>query len=355
MSESSHIKDISQIVQYLYRFLAFVQQEDHRLNDSADGTISFSDTNGFLGMEEGYKSNIAEKAREELHYKDWKESWVGTGEIARMASNAISKANNLVNINQQINFKNRLNPAHASFRPDAERAIFEIYRGTNEQNAFEMAVKAFGAKYDTIAFLFFLKDSERFLPISSGNFDKSFRLLGIDFSTSHKCTWSNYCDFIAIIRDIQSLMNDLLPLKAHARLIDAHSFVWILHEDRFINWEPSEEDNQSIERSVEMSVQQVISGEAKRVSHTVHTYTRNAEVVKVAKTRADGICQLCKKPAPFLDSKGLPYLEVHHIVWLSRGGKDSTDNAVALCPNCHTKMHVVDDTNDVDKLFQAIK
>ena len=355
MSGSAYIKDISQIVQGLYRFLAFVQHEDRRLNKFANETISFSDTSGFLGMEEGYKSTIAEKAREELHFKDWKESWVGTGKIARMASNAISKANNLVNMNQQINFKNRLDPTHVSFCPDAERAIFEIYRGSYEQNSFEMAVKAFGAKYDTIAFLFFIKDSERFLPISSGNFDKSFRLLGIDFSTSYQCNWSNYCDFIAIIRYIQLLMNELLPLKARARLIDAHSFVWILHEDRFINWEPSEEDNQSIECSVEISIQQVASGEAKRVSHTVHTYTRNAEVIKVAKTRANGICQLCRKPAPFLDSKGLPYLEVHHIVWLSRGGKDSTDNAVALCPNCHTKMHVVDDTNDVDKLFQAIK
>lgn len=115
------------------------------------------------------------------------------------------------------------------------------------------------------------------------------------------------------------------------------------------------EDSLDIERSVEVSVQRVISGEAKRVAHTVHTYTRNAEVVKAAKARAKGVCQLCMKPAPFLDSKGVPYLEVHHVIWLSRGGKDSTDNAVALCPNCHTKMHVVDDIQDVNKLLQATK
>ena len=355
MSESAYIKDISPIVQRLYRFLAFVRHEDYRLNNSSEETISFSDTSGFLGMEEGYKSCIAERAREELHFKEWKETWIGTGKIAGRASSAISKASNLVNKNQQIDFKNRLNPAHSSFCPDAERALFEIYRGSDEKKAFEMAVKAFGAKYDTIAFLFFLKDSERFLPISSGNFDKSFRLLGIDFSTFFKCSWSNYCDFISIIRDIQVLMDDLLPLKAPARLIDAHSFVWILHEDRFINWKPSEEDSHAIERSVEISVQRVASGETKRVSHTVHTYSRNADVVKIAKMRAYGICQLCKKPAPFLDSKGAPYLEVHHIVWLSRGGTDSTDNAVALCPNCHTKMHIVDDINDVNMLLQAVK
>ncbi|WP_296863638.1 HNH endonuclease [Thermosyntropha sp.] len=29
-----------------------------------------------------------------------------------------------------------------------------------------------------------------------------------------------------------------------------------------------------------------------------------------------------------------------HIEWLSRGGTDTIDNTVALCPNCHRKMHV---------------
>ena len=31
----------------------------------------------------------------------------------------------------------------------------------------------------------------------------------------------------------------------------------------------------------------------------------------------------------------------------SKGVADSIDNTVALCPNCHRKMHVVDDPNDV--------
>ena len=150
-------------------------------------------------------------------------------------------------------------------------------------------------------------------------------------------------------------MNDLLPLKSEARLIDAHSLVWILHEDKFINWKLSEEDSRKAEQFSEDSLQRVVSGETKRTERTVHTYTRNAEVVKTTKFRAKGICQLCGNPAPFLDSKGLPYLEVHHILWLSRGGKDDTTNAVALCPNCHTKMHIVDDPVDVNFLLNLPK
>ena len=36
---------------------------------------------------------------------------------------------------------------------------------------------------------------------------------------------------------------------------------------------------------------------------------------------------------------GTHYLEVHHIDQLAKGGADTVENAVALCPNCHRKMH----------------
>lgn len=59
--------------------------------------------------------------------------------------------------------------------------------------------------------------------------------------------------------------------------------------------------------------------------------------------RAKGICDFCQQPAPFIKKDGSPYLEVHHIKWLSRGGADSIDNTLALCPNCHRKAHILDD------------
>jgi 5-methylcytosine-specific restriction protein A len=62
-------------------------------------------------------------------------------------------------------------------------------------------------------------------------------------------------------------------------------------------------------------------------------------VAELAKRRAQGICQLCDDPAPFVDKKGNPFLETHHIVWLSKDGEDTIENTVALCPNCHRKMH----------------
>ena len=50
-----------------------------------------------------------------------------------------------------------------------------------------------------------------------------------------------------------------------------------------------------------------------------------------------------------------PYLETHHIEWLCNGGADTIENTVALCPNCHKKMHVVDDPQDKAKLVKVDK
>ncbi len=84
---------------------------------------------------------------------------------------------------------------------------------------------------------------------------------------------------------------------------------------------------------------------------TCTQYNRNKYVIEYAKRRANGNCQLCNNEAPFVDDKGNPYLEAHHINWLSRGGDDSVDNTIALCPNCHRKMHVLDREEDIKILL----
>lgn len=88
----------------------------------------------------------------------------------------------------------------------------------------------------------------------------------------------------------------------------------------------------------------------KKTTSSVTSFSRNEYISEYARVRANGLCQLCGQKAPFNRRDGSPYLESHHIIWLSRGGADSTDNTVALCPNCHRKMHVIDDPEDVDKL-----
>ena len=84
---------------------------------------------------------------------------------------------------------------------------------------------------------------------------------------------------------------------------------------------------------------------------TSTTYDRDPYVSEYAKRRANGMCQLCEQPAPFSKNR-IPYLETHHIDWLSKGGEDTVANTVALCPNCHRKMHSLNEPKDILKLKQ---
>ena len=77
---------------------------------------------------------------------------------------------------------------------------------------------------------------------------------------------------------------------------------------------------------------------------------RNLHVSEYTKKRANGICDLCGKEAPFNDKSGFPYLEEHHVITLADGGPDDIYNTVAICPNCHRKMHVLKRKRDMDKL-----
>ena len=84
------------------------------------------------------------------------------------------------------------------------------------------------------------------------------------------------------------------------------------------------------------------------VSTTQHD--RSPWISEYIKRKANGVCQLCNQNAPFLNQKSVPYLETHHIIWLSKGGEDSVHNTVALCPNCHRKMHILNNKSDRDIL-----
>jgi predicted HNH restriction endonuclease len=69
-------------------------------------------------------------------------------------------------------------------------------------------------------------------------------------------------------------------------------------------------------------------------------FARNPDVIVEVLLRANGVCERCKKDAPFLRKKdNTPYLEVHHKVQLANGGHDTVKNAIALCPNCHREAH----------------
>lgn len=100
-----------------------------------------------------------------------------------------------------------------------------------------------------------------------------------------------------------------------------------------------------------------------KIAETDNVYTkevkttyreRNQYIAEYTKERAKGICDLCGKEAPFKDKNDRPYLESHHVITLAENGPDAIYNTVAICPNCHRKIHVLHKQEDIDKLSKMI-
>jgi 5-methylcytosine-specific restriction protein A len=68
-------------------------------------------------------------------------------------------------------------------------------------------------------------------------------------------------------------------------------------------------------------------------------YQRSRDVRNYVLARASGHCEGCNIPAPFVRKDGSPYLEPHHILRVSDGGPDDPSFVIALCPNCHRRVH----------------
>lgn len=68
-------------------------------------------------------------------------------------------------------------------------------------------------------------------------------------------------------------------------------------------------------------------------------YARSKTVRDYVLLRANGQCELCSSPAPFLKTDGTPYLEPHHTTRVSDGGPDHPMHVAAICPSCHREIH----------------
>lgn len=195
---------------------------------------------GFAGAWEGYKPRLRQLALSKLGADGWSESSIGSGTILQHTIDAIEiqasigdETNNLVFWQNRYGHANRdhraLLDATLSPKPrrELEQLLFGLYRGNaNEGTTFDRLSELTGAKYPLLAYLYFLKDMDRFMPIQPTGFDRAFKALGIEFSTLRQCNWENYSTYNAILGDLQSALETIPGLK-NIRLIDAHSFCWI--------------------------------------------------------------------------------------------------------------------------------
>ena len=70
---------------------------------------------------------------------------------------------------------------------------------------------------------------------------------------------------------------------------------------------------------------------------------------------SNGNCEACGEAAPFHSADGSAFLETHHMKRLADDGPDVVENAVAICPNCHRRLHYSADRLDfAAKVFEKV-
>ena len=226
------------IAQNVITVLKFVRDADAMPTE----LFNFQDKTKILG-EETYKYDVFEKAHEALGLDAWVTTLIGSGSICRHVANAMAYTDNLVNRRFAVpEFLNKLKTTDKQKLDKYEMALYEVYFGDDEEKAFRDAVSCFGAKYPLIAFLFFIKDKDRFLPTSPDTFDAIFSEMGIGFKMSQKCSWENYCKFIAIISCVRDYISAAGLFEHAVSLLDAHSTVWIMNNEKYKSWHNSKND-----------------------------------------------------------------------------------------------------------------
>lgn len=207
-------------------------------NDAGRAFTGFHE--GLAADWEGYKPQLRDHALGILVPNAWTEAEIGSGAILQRTIRAIEIQDSPVLKNNLVVWQNRWGDAkrehgvlldavsNANLRRELERLLFGLYcANADEGTTFDHLRGLPGAKYPLLAYLFFLKDMDRFMPIRSKTFDQAFRDLGIDLITARNCSWENYQRFNTALGGVRRALAAMAGLTT-VRLIDAHSFCWML-------------------------------------------------------------------------------------------------------------------------------
>ena len=175
---------------------------------------------------EDYKRAIAETAANLLNADHWNEADIGSGIIGESVIKAVQKNVNLVSSFQNIGFANLTREKTL----EAETLLYKLYHNHEDEACFEPLCSLYGRKYDLIAYLFFIRDPNRYLPVKPSFFDQIFRKLGVETHLSGNCSWENYKEFLETVTELRDLMMQHYS-SSDIDLLDAHSFLWTAGQD----------------------------------------------------------------------------------------------------------------------------
>lgn len=190
-------------------------------------------SNPYTQEQEGYKYSIYHKGRDALSFQAWKKNDIGKGEIVAATIQAIEiPESNLIPWQARFGAEARPHQPLYKARDDGEQlerveeALFQLFLTTDDDATFPKLVDIFGKSYPLIAYLYFLKDRSRYVPIAPTFLDRAFAHLGTEFKTSRRCSWENYLEYIGLLDELKILLSE--QTLGEVTLLDAHSFAWML-------------------------------------------------------------------------------------------------------------------------------
>lgn len=224
------LSDLSRVA-FHHAFKRF--QSIHRKEDG-HYLASFRDPGSYVYRTEDYKEGVARQAELILGARRWVKSAVGRGEILRRVIAAIEQpGNNLLQwdarFGPQFRVHVRLLAAleNRKVRREFEAIFFDLYaRRHATADHFEHLAWLCGKRYELIAYLFFVADRHRFLPIRTTSFDRCFEELGFPLRTARQCSWPNYSEYLDTMTAVRVAL-DRTGI-GEVSLLDAHSFCWVL-------------------------------------------------------------------------------------------------------------------------------
>jgi hypothetical protein len=188
---------------------------------------------------EGYKPLVRAEALRRLEPDSWTAEDVGTGRIISAMVHSIeiklekrNETNNLVNW-----YDPRRNQDYEALRATAnapgprqaiESAAFSLFHEEGaEGSAFESMAQVIGRRSRLISYFMFLLDDDRFMPLAPVTFKSAFQELDLDVRSTQGCRWEGYQAYCLELEKVRHALEDWANLGP-TRLVDAHSFCWML-------------------------------------------------------------------------------------------------------------------------------
>jgi predicted HNH restriction endonuclease len=370
---------------------------EYHYSDFVNRAERYSDGKQFADFEhplvspsESYKKEVHSDARGKLLIQFWKPTDVGTGRIHREVLSALKTQVRHMGLridNNLLDWRLKDDFAKGADTKEMEQVLFDLFKSKSRDEDLFGQMLDMRQQYQFIAYLFFLKDKQRYLPISQQGFDRAFDLLGVvDFKTSGNASWSNYTTFIDLIKQVQVLLKE--KLSTPVDLLDAHSFTWTIGHT-FPKWdaefdeEDEAEENEPttltasttpvetptgvstptkpVEVQPEFEAELFPEGKERFILH--RKAERNSALVAEAKTQflerdPHMCCEVCGYSF-FLTfgEAGAGYIEAHHTVpvaTMQPGHLSRVEDLAMVCSNCHIMLHRIDPLWTVEQLKRLL-